>query len=333
MKKALSIGFTYDVKEDYSFHSTDWRHSDFSTLAEVSSVKALFEGLGHTVYLIGNYEKLYQALSQGTLANIDIVFNIAEGISSRNRESWIPALLELNNIPYTGSDAYGLSLTLNKLHMKIIAEHLGIQTPPYWALTTEDDAIKAGQILKGPWILKPNYEGSSSGIVFAETKDALYDGCAKLLREYRQTIICEQYIDGREYNVALLKDGAETEVIGTVEVIRRDGTPIRIFDAEDKFTDTCTKIPSNLPKPIQTAMEDATVKLHQFVGSLDYNRADFRVDPEGNIYFLELNPLPSIDEESGFAKCCLYSGRALDHVLETIIYHALERYHENQIQI
>lgn len=332
MKKQLKIGITYDVKEDYSFESTCWKHTDFSTLAEVSYVKGLFEELGHTVYLIGNYEKLYHALTTGTFPDIDIVFNIAEGLNSRNREGWIPSLLEINHIPYSGSDAYGLSVTLSKVHTKIIAEYLGIPTPQYRTISSRQDVQTAINTVPGPWVLKPNYEGSSSGVVLVTSEEELERQALYLLDEYHQTIVCETYISGKEYNVALLYDGEKTSVIGTVEVVRKDGTEIGIFDVQDKSTSTCTKIQARLPEETSRTLCDAAVTLHRFIGCLDYNRADFRVSEDGKVYFLELNPLPSIDDESGYAKCCEYSGYELANVLDIIVHNALERFQKVSFQ-
>ena len=333
MQKQLKIGFTYDVKEDYRFERTCWKHTDFSTLAEVSYVKGLFEKLGHTVYLIGNYEKLNNCLASRTFPDVDIVFNIAEGVSSRNREGWIPSLLEINHIPYTGSDAYGLSVTLSKIHTKIIANYLGIPTPQYCVISSLMDIHGAPKKVMGPWILKPNYEGSSSGVMLAYTEEELERNARYLLEEYRQTIVCETYISGKEYNVALLYDGEKTTAIGTVEVVRKNGTEIGVFGAEDKSTSTCTKIPAVLPEKMERSLCDAAVKLHRFIGCLDYNRADFRIDNDGRMYFLELNPLPSIDDESGYAKCCEFNHYDLADVLNTIIHNAYARFHSGQFQV
>lgn len=333
MKRYLNIGLTYDVKEDYGFQSNSWKHVDFSTLAEVNYVKELFEARGHTVHLIGNYNKLNDMLKSSTLPRIDMVFNTAEGIHSRNREGWIPSLLEINHIPYSGSDAYGLSISLNKLHTKIFAKYLNITTPNYFFISSTQDAIEAANNITAPWILKPNYEGSSSGVVHIDNVNSLKIEVDRLLNEYHQSILCETYIPGREFNVSLLYDGKKTEVIGTVEVVRKDGSPINIFDARDKFTGTCTKIPAELPPHIINQMCDNAVKLHRFIGCCDYNRADFRLANDGTVYFLELNPLPSIDDESGFAMCCSYNNIKLGDVLEKIVLNALERFNSKNIQI
>lgn len=217
--------------------------------------------------------------------------------------------------------------------MKIMAEHLGIRTAPYRIIASVEEAKAVEKTFPGPWVLKPNYEGSSSGVKLVVTEDDLCRYCSQLLQEYRQTILCEKYIEGREFNVALLNDGEETEVIGTVEVVRKDGSPIRIFNVKDKFTDTCTKVPADLPPKAKRTMESAALRLHKFTGCLDYNRGDFRMDANGEIYFLELNPLPSIDEESGFAKCCYYNGRNLGHVLESILYRSIQRFDGQSIQV
>lgn len=130
MKSFFKIGIAYDVKEDYKLDSEDWKYSDFSTLAEVQYVKRLFEKRGHSVVLLGNYEEIYNLLKNNTFPAVDVVFNMAEGIGSRNRESWIPSLLEINGIPFTGSDAFALSLSLSKFHTKLVAKYLNILTPP-----------------------------------------------------------------------------------------------------------------------------------------------------------------------------------------------------------
>lgn len=121
MRKKLCIGIAYDVKEDYSISAEGFLHCDFSMLFEIKMIKELLEERGHSVYLLGNYQKINKMLLDGEFPKIDIVMNTAEGILSRNREGWLPSLFEINNIPYSGSDAYALNLTLNKLHTKIIA--------------------------------------------------------------------------------------------------------------------------------------------------------------------------------------------------------------------
>ncbi len=330
MKKKLRIGIAYDVKEDYSISAEGFYHCDFSMLFEIKMIKELLEERGHIVYLLGNYQKINKMFIDGEFPKLDIVMNTAEGIVSRNREGWLPSLFEINNIPYSGSDAYALNLTLNKLHTKIIAEYLNIPTPPYYKVDCMDDVRKAAKSLRGPWILKPNYEGSSSGVILAKSEKELELAFLKLSTEYHQTLLCETYIDGREFTVALLYDGVHTKTIGTVEIVRKGKTHLGIFSAEDKYSDTCTKIPAVLPNHIIECMQEDAKRLHQFLGCNDYSRADYRVDSNEQYYLLELTPLPNVDYESGFAKCCEYGKYNLGKVLEEILYNALRRYNHRQ---
>lgn len=328
MKKKLRIGIAYDVKEDYSISAEGFSHCDFSMLFEIKMIKELLEERGHIVYLLGNYQKINRMFKDGTFPQLDIVMNTAEGILSRNREGWLPSLFEINAIPYSGSDAYAVNLTLNKLHTKIIAEHLNIPTPPYHKVDCIEDVREAAKLLNGPWILKPNYEGSSSGVILAKTEKDLELAFEKLSTEYQQTLLCETYIDGREFAVALLYDGANTKPVGTVEIVRKGKTHLGIFSAEDKYSDTCTKIPAVLPNHIIECMQEDAKKLHQFLGCNDYSRADYRVDSNEQYYLLELTPLPNVDYGSGFAKCCEYGKYDLGKILEEILYNALQRYNK-----
>ena len=105
MKKKLCVGIAYDVKEDYSISAEGFSHCDFSMLFEIKMIKELLEERGHVVYLLGNYQKINKMFMDGTFPEVDIVMNTAEGILSRNREGWLPSLFEINDIPYSGSDA------------------------------------------------------------------------------------------------------------------------------------------------------------------------------------------------------------------------------------
>ncbi len=326
MKRKLKIGIAYDVKEDYNISAAGFKHCDFSTLAEISIIKQSLEQRGHFVILLGNYEKIYNMFLKGIFPNVDIVLNTAEGIASRNREGWLPSLFEINHIPYSGSDAYALGLTLNKAHTKIIANYLGIPTPDFYIINHIEDISYIPEKVSSPWIIKPNYEGSSSGIRYVENVNSLYDVVLELLTEYNQPLLCESYISGREYATSILYDGEMTKCIGTVEIVRKNGSNIHIFSAEDKYSDTCTKIPADLSQTLLRSLEDDAIKLHRFLECNDYSRTDFRIDSYGNYYLLELTPLPNIDPDSGFGKCCEYSRLKLGYVYEEILYNALKRF-------
>lgn len=326
MRRKLTIGLAYDVKEDYNISSKGFKHCDFSTLAEISIIKRSLEQRGHSVILLGNYEKIYRMFLERSFPDIDIVLNTAEGIVSRNREGWLPSLFEINCIPYSGSDAYTLGLTLNKAHTKIIADYLGIPTPAFYIVNKVDDTASIPERISAPWIIKPNYEGSSSGVEYVDNISSLNDIVRKLLTEYNQPLLCESFISGREFATSILYDGEKTKCIGTIEIVRKSGANIHIFSAKDKYGDTCTKIPANIPHQLLQHIEEDTIRLHRFLECNDYSRADYRIDSHGNYYFLELTPLPNVDPDSGFGKCCEYGNLKLGYVYEEILFNALDRF-------
>ena len=325
MRKKLRIGIAYDVKEDYDISSEGFKYCDFSTMPEIEGIKDTLERRGHTVFLLGNYRKIQDMLTGNTFPKIDIVMNTAEGILSRNREGWLPSLFEMNRIPYTGSDAYTLSLTLNKCHTKIMARHAGVPTAPFRQIGSLDELNGIAADVPSPWILKPNYEGTSSGVRYLEDPGELKETARELLTAYRQPLLCEAYIPGREFVTSILYDGEKAKCIGTVEIVRKDGGEIHVFTAEDKLSDTCGKIPAELPEELLQDMERDALRLHRFLECRDYSRVDYRVDPNGGYFLLEVTPLPTLDLHSGFGMCCAYAGLDLGDVYEEILFNALRR--------
>lgn len=320
----MNIGIAYDIKEDYQFNDQNWSHFDFTTLSEVSHVKEALEKSGNHVHLLGNFEKLLSALQCNQLNGIDLVFNMSEGIQSRNREGWVPSLLEMYHKPYTGTDTYGLNLALNKLHTKVIASFLNISTPDFCFIESE---IEQEIPINFPCVLKPNYEGSSSGIVLVKNNAELNYYAKQLLHTYHQPVLCEHYIDGREFTVSLIGNGIQTHAIGIIETIRKDGTPIGIFTDQDKLHGCCARqIPTDLSEIIKQKAISQAIQIHRFIGCRDFNRIDYRMDKQGNLFFLEMNPLPGMGETSAFPICCELNGLEFHDVINEIVWQACSRY-------
>ena len=270
----MIIGIAYDKREDYSFNS-DASYFDFTTAAELSYVKQTLEKCGHTVKLLGNYYDILKAVACEMLNDIDLVFNMSEGLKSRNREGTVPILLEMAKIPYTGTDAYGLGLCLNKYHSKIIADYLGIQTPEYFMVNSKDDIVK-----KEP-----------------------------------------------AFTVSLIGTGADTTTIGIVETLRKNGMPIGIFSSKDKMYGNCKRaLVQNMSEQTKDLALDQAIRFHNFAECRDLNRIDYRMDSNGNLFFLEANPLPGLSNSSAFPNCCILNGIPFEDAMKKVIESALKRY-------
>ena len=324
-EEIMRIGLAYDTKEDYSFEG-DASYFDFTTLAELSYVKHSIERCGHTTSLLGNYSNILKQYFSTQLNSIDLVFNMSEGLKSRNREGSVPSLLEMANIPFVGSDAYALSLCLNKHHSKIMAEHLNILTPEYFIINALND-IKEKTPRSYPCVLKPIYEGTSSGIKLVKSYNEYILVAELLLNIFQQPILCEKYIEGREFTVSLIGTGADTTAVGMIETVRKNGLPIGIFSSDDKMYSACIrKLPHDIPDEIKNRALDWAIKFHTFTECRDLNRIDYRLDAYGNLYFLEANPLPGLSISSAFPNCCLLHKLSFEDALQKIITSAIKRY-------
>ncbi len=232
----------------------------------------------------------------------DLVFNRSEGIRGESRESHVPAVLEMLGVPYVGANVLTTAVCLNKGWTKKILAYHGIPTPDFHICTTLEEALDIS--LKYPFILKPNEEGSSIGINednVVHNKEQLAEKLKQMLDEYEQGILLEQFIQGREFSVGVLgKTDGGFEVFPVLEVDfstlphevggvfgQRAKT---IYEELDHYI-----CPAKISEVIRAELERITIDICKHLMVPDFARVDYRMDEDGNLYFLEINPLPGMD--------------------------------------
>jgi D-alanine-D-alanine ligase len=325
----LKIGLTFDKREDYGISRDSEVFADFCGEHEVSYMARAIESLGYEVELIGNMFKLNKQLREGRF-NCDLVFIADEGIYSRNREMIVPALLELNNIPYVGSDAYAMGLSQNKFHTKLTAEFLGISTPkcvyiPYSLYGNGEETlghIKAGikeKQLCFPLVVKPNCEGYSMGVFKVWNIDELYGKVVWNMENYRQEVLVEEYISGDEISVPIIGSGNSSYVLGVDLCLDGDGAPIDIFTLKNKCFEKITDRPAEYGRDTMAILEKRSLELYRHFGCRHFGRADYKVTQDLKVYFLELNPRPGLTQNGPFETCAKAAGRTYADVLGEII--------------
>ena len=198
------MGITYNLKSEICPSSKENLPEDaaeeFDLPETIDAIREVLAGEGHEIFLLGGDLSVAEKIKS---RRIDFVFNIAEGFRGRSREAHIPALLELAEIPYSGSDPLGLALTLDKSLTKRIALSLGIPTPAFWILQERSEAEE----IPGPFPLfvKPLWEGSSKGIrrsSRASDRAALEKEVERLFENYPDVpVLVEEHIPGREVTV------------------------------------------------------------------------------------------------------------------------------------
>jgi D-alanine-D-alanine ligase len=299
--RAIRVGFTYNVKRDHYFHEGSGHGTSEDRLAEwdppetiIAIANALAEQ-GHIVVHLEATPELPRVLAE---ADVDLVFNIAEGIEGRNREAQVPALCELLGIPYTGSDSATLAIALDKaLCKKVLMQH-DILTPGYQLMETGREKLSPD--LNFPLIVKPNAEGSSKGIGstnVVDNEEELRTAVKNLIELYHQPALVEEYIKGREFTVGLLGD-KRPRVLPPMEIGFKDKAndrPVYDFEVKQEWEKhVYYECPAKVTEAETKAIEKIARATFYALDCRDVARVDLRMAEDGRLYVLEVNPLPGL---------------------------------------
>ena len=292
----MRIGLTYDLKDDYlALGHSEHEVAEFDSPATIAALEGALIALGHEVERIGHVRALAARLVSGW--RCDLVFNVAEGMAGFGRESQVPALLEAYGIPYTFSDPLVCALTLHKGMAKHVARGCGVPTPSFALVTTPAEA--AAVTLPLPLFAKPVAEGSSKGVSgksLVTSRAALVAVCTELLREYRQPVLVEEYLRGREFTVGILGTGTAARALATLEVVLRPGADddgsysYRNKTQWRDFVDYRLLEAGNLRRDV----EEVALATWRCLGCRDAGRVDVRLDGAGRPQMLEVNPLAGL---------------------------------------
>jgi D-alanine-D-alanine ligase len=291
----VRVGLTYDLKDDYlALGFPEHEVAEFDSPETIDAIAAALTELNHEVERVGHVRSLAERLVAGW--RCDVVFNIAEGVAGFGRESQVPALLEAYGIPYTFSDPLVCALTLHKGMAKHVARGCGVPTPSFAVVSTPEEA--AAVELPLPLFVKPVAEGSSKGITaksLVTSRAALVEVCAELLVRYRQPVLVEEYLRGREFTVGILGTGTQARALATLEVVLLEGADAGVYSYRNK-TEWQGLVDYGLldAGPLRTEVEAVAVAAWRCLGCRDAGRVDVRLDDAGRPQLLEVNPLAGL---------------------------------------
>jgi D-alanine-D-alanine ligase len=294
----LRIGFTYDLKADYlALGFSEHAVAEFDTEVTIDAISGALTALGHEVVRIGHVKALASRLVTGE--RWDLVFNIAEGVAGFGRESQVPALLEAYAIPYTFSDPLVCALTLHKGMAKQVARGHGVPTPDFALVTTPAEA--AAVTLPFPLFVKPVAEGTSKGVTarsLVRSRAALIDVCTELLAEYREPVLVEEFLSGREFTVGILGTGGGARALATLEVVLRAGADAAVYSYRNK-AQWRELVDYKLldAGALRRGVEEVALATWKCLGCRDAGRVDVRLDAAGSPQMLEVNPLAGLTPE------------------------------------
>lgn len=292
----LSVGLCYDLKEDYleaGFAPDDVL--EFDSEDTIAGLESALVELGHGVERIGRGRELSRRLVGGE--RWDLVFNICEGVSGRSREAQVPALCELFDQPYTFADPLTCAVTLDKAVAKRIVRDHGLPTAPFAVVGSPEEARAVD--LPVPLFLKPLAEGSSKGVnqrSLVRRHDELIAACRAMLEQYRQPVLVEAYLSGREVTVGVLGHGATARVLGVMEVSftgKAEAAAYTALNKEEYLERVAYRLLAD--DPLAEQARELALAVFAALGCRDGARVDLRCDAAGILHFLEVNPLPGLN--------------------------------------
>jgi len=299
----MRIGLAYDLKEAITGQAhRDDALEEYDSSETVKLIAASLEAGGHSVVMLGGGKEFIDNIWR---EKVDIVFNIAEGRGNyRSREAQVPSILEMLDIPYSGSDPQCLAICLDKPLTKKLVAAAGVCTPKWCVITNKEELYQTARCgFPFPAIVKPAYEGSSKGIRLSSVVDSpkqAIEAVDRLLENYQQPVMIEEFIAGDEVTVGIIGN-SPPRVLGMMRILpkRRNGYFVYSLEVKRNYLDLVEyECPARFERKVLQNLEVSSLSAFKALGCRDFTRLDFRVSPKGVPYFLEVNPLPGLGTHS-----------------------------------
>ena len=291
----ITVGLTFDLKDDYL--RIGYSHeevAEFDSIETIDTLDDTLTSLEYEVIRIGNLFGLVKFLNSGK--RCDIVFNICEGMYGIAREAQVPCLLDAYRIPYVFSEPDVLNFTLDKALTKLVLKEAGILTAPYQVIHRMEDTEKIE--LDYPLFVKPVAEGTSKGIdghSLVENESDLIKAVSYLFETFKQPVLVESFLPGREFTVGVLSSGDESRAIGAMEIILNEKTPHPIYSYSVKKDWEKYVSYRIADDPVAIECVEQAVRIWKIIKGKDAGRIDFRLDSQGRPNFIEVNPLAGLN--------------------------------------
>ena len=285
------------MREEYLRNGyTEEETAEFDKEDTVIAIETTLQKLGYQTERIGNVLQLCKDLVNSK--RWDMVFNICEGLHGIGREAQVPALLDAYRIPYVFSGPLLLSLTLHKAMTKRVIRDAGIPTPDFFVVSNEQEIAKVQ--LPFPLFVKPLAEGTGKGIdarSVINDRVQLESVCRDLLNRFRQPVLVETFLSGREFTVGLVGTGQKARCVGVLEVILRENAEKNVYSYVNKEECEDLVIYELVKGELAEACEKLALDAWRVLECEDGGRVDIRCNDKGEPNFIEVNPLAGMHPE------------------------------------
>jgi len=335
-KEGLRVAVAFNLKKKAPSHLPEDYYAEYDDINVPLAIKAAIEKQGHEAELVEADLQFYEKIKAGSY---DLVFNIAEGLHGGARESQVPAILDMLKMPYTGSGVLTQALTLDKRRTKEVLLHNGLPSPRYQLFHSWRERLSAG--LRFPLFVKPNEEGSSKGIrnnSLVNDEAELRSVLKKVIKDYSQPALVEEYLDGREFTVSIIGNNPP-RVLPIVEVTfdylpphinKFDSYEVKwIWDNPNNPIDPVI-CPARITPELEKQIRQVALRSYKALGCVDLCRMDIRLDASGVPNVIDVNALPGLMpdplENSRFPKSCFTAGMSYDEIIWNVMSAACARH-------
>lgn len=304
-------------------------HAELDKESNVESYAAALRGRGHEVLIREGDAHLAAWLED---ARPDLCFNTCEGFGGDSREAQVPGLLEMIGVPYTGPTPLAAAVTHEKAVCKRVVHTWSVRTPPFQVFESPSD--KLHHDLRFPLFVKPLHEGTGMGIKadsIVSNARRLREQVAYVIEAYRQPALVEDFIEGADITCGLIGNDASVHLFPITEV-DFSGYPPELgqvygFDHKVPYDALYkNKCPAPLSDEIANEVRQVTHKVFRVTQCRDFARCDYRLTPDGRLFFLEINALPGIAPNSDLTLMAKAEGWSHAELVTGILDAAVKRY-------
>jgi D-alanine-D-alanine ligase len=248
----------------------------------------------------------------------DVVFNALHGPGGEDGQ--IQGILDFLRIPYTGSSIEAAALAMDKHLTKKLCAAEGLPTAAWdlFDLTGGTLPLLPGS-LDLPLVIKPRYEGSSSGVNIVRTHEQWTQAMIDAAERYPE-ILAEEFVPGREFTCGVLGE----EALPVIEIVANRGD-FYTYDAKYGAGGSTHIVPAKISDDLSARLQMLALSTHRLLGLRDYSRTDFIVSNEGRPYILEINTLPGLTPTSLLPDACNAVGISYDALIDRLVNYALSR--------
>jgi D-alanine-D-alanine ligase len=308
----------------YNEPGPDALPDELDVLDQVTFIDSTLQTLGYSVTCKGITDNFFDEIANIEEKRYEFVFNLVESVGKKAEILYfIPALLNMNHIPYTGCPVEATFVTGSKVLARRFMKASGIPVASGYKVSEA-----ANLVMGKKYILKPVWEDGSLGIT--EESVFTFDGTIPQILEGKNDRhwFIEEFIDGREFNVSVKSSPDGPEMLPPAEMEFHDypddlprivSYKAKWIEDTFQFANSRRSFPDNLSERLIKNIREAVTGCWNTFGLKGYARVDLRIDNDENVYVLEVNANPCISPDSGFISAALHAGYTHTEVIRDII--------------